>query len=442
MLLKINQYFWKIANLLGNLKLAIFLLLGLAICSALGTVIEQNQSISFYESNYPNTAPIMGFISCNLILLSGLNNIYQTWWFTILLLLFAATLFSCTLVRQIPSLKMARLWQFYTSNQSLKKIGPNFNLQKTSLSKLAFILKSDDYNVIQKGSFLYAYKGLPGKIGPIIVHASLIIVLFGALLGNLSGFISQELIPLGGIFHIQNIISSGPFSSIPQNFEGYVKDFKIAYNDEGSIDQFYSDLSILSNEGNEMKYKTIYVNEPLRYNGIVFYQTDWSIVNLSLNVDNNKEFSIPLKFISVPNEGKFWISSLPIQKSEQNENNDILLVLEDLTGKLLLYNKNQQLLGVVNVGDNFLINGHSLRITEIVSSTGLQIKSDPGIPFVYFGFLLLMFSIVISYISYSQIWAIKKDKKLYISGRTNRAIYSFEQYMIKTVNTLNGITVL
>lgn len=436
MLLKINQYFWKIANFLGNLKLAIILLLSLAGFSALGTIIEQNQSISFYESQYPNSSPLLGFVNSDLILLLGLNNIYKTWWFILLILLFATSLFSCTLVRQIPSLKMARLWQFYTKGQNLEKIGLYLQLQKTSLSKLAFILKSDNYSVIQKGSLLYAYKGLPGKIGPIIVHASLIIVLFGALLGNLSGFVAQELIPLGGIFHIQNIVDSGRLSYIPQNFEGYVRDFKIAYNDEGAIDQFYSDLSILNNQGLEIKNKTIYVNEPLRYNGVVFYQTDWSIINLSINIDNQTEFQAPLKLINLKNDGKFWISSLPIDNLKNSQSNNLLLILEDLTGRVLIYNQNQDLLGIVNVGDNFLINGHRLKITEIVASTGLQIKSDPGIPFVYFGFALLMFSIIISYMSYSQIWAIKKKRRLYISGRTNRAIYSFEQYITNLTNNL------
>lgn len=438
MLVKFNQYFWKGANILGNLKLAIFLLLGLAFCSALGTVIEQNQNISFYENNYPNSSPVMGFISSKFIFLFGLNNIYQNWWFTTLIVLFAASLFSCTLVRQIPSLKMARLWQFYTKDQSLKKIGLNFDLQKTSICKFAFTLKSYNYNVIQKGKFLYAYKGLPGKIGPIVVHASLIVILFGSLLGNLSGFVSQELIPLGGIFHVQNVISSGSMTEIPQDFEGYVQDFKIAYNDEGSIDQFYSDLSILDTNGDEIKRKTIYVNEPLRYRGMVFYQTDWSIVSLSINLDKQLDFQLPLKLIDVKGEGKFWISSLSLDTNEQTGNNNILLVLEDLTGKALIYNGNQQLLGIVNVGESFAINGHSVRITEIISSTGLQIKSDPGIPFVYFGFFLLMMSIVVSYLSYSQIWAIKKDKQLVISGRTNRAIYSFEQHITKITNTVNS----
>lgn len=303
---------------------------------------------------------------------------------------------------------------------------------------MAFVLKSSDYNVIQKGNLLYAYKGLPGKIGPIVVHASLIMILFGAVLGNLSGFVSQELVPLGGVFHIQNVINSGSLSYIPQNFEGYVKDFKIAYNDEGSIDQFYSDLSILNSDGDEVQSKTIYVNEPLRYQGIVFYQTDWSITNLSLSIDNKTEIQLPLKSISVKGEGKFWIASLPIGNVEKKNNDNVLLVLEDLTGKILLYNSNQQLLAIINVGDNIRLNGHSIRITDIISSTGLQIKSDPGIPLVYFGFLFLMLSIVLSYFSYSQIWAIKDNKNLYLSGRTNRAIYAFEQHMNKIVNTLSN----
>ena len=438
MLVKFNQYLKKSIGFIGNLKLAIILLLVLAIFSAFGTIIEQNQNVSFYENNYPNSAPLFGFISSQVIFLFGLNRIYQTWWFTSLILLLAVSLFSCTLSRQIPSLKMARLWQFYTNDKNLEKLGLNFNLQKMSLSKLAFILKSEDYNVIQKGKYLYAYKGLPGKIGPIIVHASLIIILFGSLLGNLSGFVSQELVPLGGIFHIQNIINSGTLSYIPQDFEGYVRDFKIAYNSEGAIDQFYSDLSILDSAGEEVKKKTIYVNEPLRYKGIVFYQTDWSITSLSINVDGQVNFQLPLRSITVKGEGKFWIASLPTGKIGKSLNTIVLLVLEDLTGKVLVYNSNQQLLAIVNVGDNVLLNGHIVKITDIISSTGLQIKSDPGIPFVYVGFFFLMLSIILSYLSYSQVWAIKKNKDLYISGRTNRAIYSFEQQMTKIVNTLNN----
>ncbi len=438
MLIRINQYFRKSVNILGNLKLAIILLLILAVCSALGTIIEQNQNISFYENSYPNASPLYGFISANLIFFFGFNNIYQAWWFITLIILLAISLFSCTLSRQIPSLKMARLWQFYTKKQTLKKIGLNFSLAKTSLSKLAFTLKKSDYNVIQRGSILYAYKGLPGKIGPIIVHISLIIILFGSLIGNLSGFVAQELIPLGGVFHIQNLITSGPLTTVPQNFETYVKEFKIAYNEEGAIDQFYSDLIVLNTSGEKVSEKIIYVNEPLRYNGVVFYQTDWNVNSLFINVDQQVNIQLPLKAINVQGEGKFWITSIPGGNLNNATAKTILFVLKDLTGKILIYDTNQELLGNLDVGSAFSFNGHIIRIVNITSSTGLQIKSDPGIPFVYIGFLFLILSIILSYFSYSQIWAIKEKKKLYISGRTNRAIYSFEQQLTTLIRNLNN----
>jgi cytochrome c biogenesis protein ResB len=58
-----------------------------------------------------------------------------------------------------------------------------------------------------------------------------------------------------------------------------------------------------------------------------------------------------------------------------------------------------------------------ITLLEIISSTGLQIKTDPGIPVIYLGFFLLMLSTLISYITYSQIWIIQKTKLLSVEPR-------------------------
>jgi cytochrome c biogenesis protein ResB len=58
-----------------------------------------------------------------------------------------------------------------------------------------------------------------------------------------------------------------------------------------------------------------------------------------------------------------------------------------------------------------------ITLLEIISSTGLQIKTDPGIPVIYLGFFLLMLSTLISYITYSQIWIIQKKKLLSVEPR-------------------------
>jgi cytochrome c biogenesis protein len=74
-----------------------------------------------------------------------------------------------------------------------------------------------------------------------------------------------------------------------------------------------------------------------------------------------------------------------------------------------------------------------LTFVEIISSTGLQIKTDPGIPMIYSGFFFLMLSTLLSYITYSQIWLIQRNQKLFIGGTTNRAIFDFELEFFKVI---------
>ena len=67
-----------------------------------------------------------------------------------------------------------------------------------------------------------------------------------------------------------------------------------------------------------------------------------------------------------------------------------------------------------------------LALLDIISSTGLQVKLDPGIPLIYSGFGFLMVSTLISYITYSQVWMIQEQKRIFIGGATTRAILDFE----------------
>jgi cytochrome c biogenesis protein len=429
----INRILWKFIYLLGNLRLAITLLLFIALISSLGTIIEQEKTISFYETNYPITNPVAGFINSDFILFFGLDHVYTTSWFLILLVLFGGSLLSCTFSRQIPSLKLARLWKFFRRDNKINKVGIAFSLNKGSLNQLSYLLRERHYNVIQQGPYVYAYKGLVGKIGPILVHLSIICILVGSILGSLTGFMLQELVPKGELFHLQNIISSGSLSYIPQNFEGYINDFNIAYNDQGIVDQFYSEINILDNNLQIQKEKTIFVNEPLRYSGVTFYQTDWSIVSLKFTLNQRQNVETSLREIAGDNTSRFWIGSLV-----DGDKNKVLVVLQDLTGKYLLYDSEKKLLGQSEIGHKIFFNGNELRLNKILPSTGLQIKSDPGIPLVYIGFFFLIFSVLLSYTSYFQIWVVKKQNKVYVYGDTNRAIYFFEKSILEIINNVQS----
>lgn len=428
----IQQISWRCASMLGNLKLSILLLLLIAISISLGTVIEQEKSITFYELNYSKNNPVLGILSSNLILSLGLDHVYSTTWFFFALGLFSLTLICCTITRQIPSLKLAKLWQFLRKSNSARAKSFTIIIENTNLQRCSYILRKNNYNVIQQGCYFYAYKGLLGKISPIFVHISMLVVLLGSVGSVLTNCIIQEIIPKGYYFHPQNAINSSPFSHIPQNFEGYVKDFQISYTDQGSIDQYYTDLNILDKNLETKKEKIIFVNEPLKYNEITFYQTDWGIDKLSL-IEQKIEKEIDLQPITSANNSKFWAGSFASDKN-------LAVTIQDLTGNCLIYNKAGKLIGMKQIGSIVYLKGIKARFVRLLPSTGLQLKLDSGVPLIYLGFLILIPTIILSYTSYSQIWGIKKGRNLHVHAETNRALYSFERsvFELKSVLESNG----
>ena len=92
----------KSFQIFTNLKFAIFILLLIAIASSVGSIIEQNENLEFYKTNYSLTSPIFGFVNWKIIVTLGLDHIYTTFWFLLLLLILGISLISCTLTRQFP----------------------------------------------------------------------------------------------------------------------------------------------------------------------------------------------------------------------------------------------------------------------------------------------------------------------------------------------------
>ena len=47
-----------------------------------------------------------------------------------------------------------------------------------------------------------------------------------------------------------------------------------------------------------------------------------------------------------------------------------------------------------------------------------------------------MLGVIMSYVSHSQIWALQKDGRFYVGGRTNRAQVAFEREVIEILDQL------
>ncbi|MDV2995185.1 MAG: Cytochrome c biogenesis protein CcsB [Chroococcidiopsis sp. SAG 2025] len=426
----------ELLPILTDLRLAIVLLLAIALFSASGTVIEQGQSIEFYKANYPTDPALFGFLSWKVILTIGLDHVYRTWWFLSLLILFATSLTACSFTRQLPALKAARNWKLYDQPRQFQKLALSAELDNASLSSLTQLLQQKRYRVFQgEQNNLYARKGIAGRIGPIIVHIGIVIILAGAIWGAMTGFVAQEMVPSGESFQIRNIIDAGPLAApqIPKDLALKVNRFWIDYTPTGSINQFYSDISALDRQGQEVKRKTIFVNEPFRYRGVTFYQTDWGIAAIRIRFNHSPTLQLPMAALNTNGNGRLWGTWIPT-KTDLSEG--VSLLAKDLQGTLLIYDAKGQLVDTLRAGMATTVNGVTLRIVEVVGSTGLQIKADPGIPIVYAGFGLLMLGVVMSYVSHSQIWALEKDGHFYVGGRTNRAQVAFEREMLEILDQI------
>ena len=417
----------KVFRLLADLRFSIFILLLISCCSIVGTVIEQDQSIETYKMNYPLTNPVFGFLSWDRILQFGFDHVYKTWWFLMLIFLFGLSLILCSFLQQLPSLKIARRCQFFRTTEQFYRLKISTILNNFSLNKILSRLKNKKYSIFQQKNIVYCYKGLTGRIAPIIVHFSMILVLLGTIIGSLFGFKAQEIVPKTENFHIQNIVTNGPLTVVPKT-AARINDFWITYTKKKTISQFYSDVSILNSEGNEIERKTIYVNYPLIYKGIYFYQTDWNLIGLRLQNSNHQIIEYPLINV-LNNQEKVWLTWI---SNNQLSTDGIILIIDNLEGYCSIYNETGQFIGNIELNETINFK-QPLTLLEIISSTGLQIKTDPGIPMIYSGFFFLMISTLISYITYSQVWMVQKNKKIFIGGNTNRAIFEFELEFFKFI---------
>jgi cytochrome c biogenesis protein len=418
----------KIFRLLADLRFSIFILLLISFCSIIGTIIEQDQSIEIYKMNYPLTNPVFGVLTWDQILNFGLDHVYRTWWFYSLLFFFGLSLITCTILQQLPLLKIARRCQFFRTTRQFYHLRIFTILKNFSFSKIIVKIKQNEYLIFQQKNTIYCYKGLIGRIAPILVHFSMILILLGTIFSSLLGFKAQEIIPKTEHFHIQNILTTGQFTVIPK-LSTRINDFWITYTKNKTISQFYSDISVLDKQGNETFRKTISVNSPLIHKGIYYYQTDWNLIGLRFQTLKEDILEYPLLNFS-KTQDKIWLTWISTNYSIFE---GLIVIIDNLEGYCSIYNETGQFLGNVELNEmSKFIN--SLILLEIISSTGLQIKTDPGIPIIYSGFFFLMISTLISYTTYSQIWIIQNKEKLFIGGTTNRAVFDFELEFFKIIN--------
>jgi cytochrome c biogenesis protein len=119
-----------------------------------------------------------------------------------------------------------------------------------------------------------------------------------------------------------------------------------------------------------------------------FSIADWTLVALRIN-EKEKYFQLPLLSV-VKQEKKIWLTWFPNINYKKENIFGKTFLLNDCKESFLIYNLNGTLLKNIDLNE-FILNTN-YKIVDVIASTGLQIKSNQGILYVYGGFGLLMIS--------------------------------------------------
>jgi len=410
---------------ISSLRFAISLIIFIAISSGIGTFIPQGNNKKFYIDIFDD-APILGFLNGEKVLKLQLDHIYTSFWFLFALILLCISLASCSFRRQIPSLKASLKWIEYESEKKFSKLqlttSHPINQDGEHISKVNLLLKKRGWETYKYKSHISARRGLIGKIGPLVVHIGLIVLLIGSAYGSFTSQSKEQYLVPGESLDLVNESTNSK-----ANVE--LVDFSIERESDGIPKQFISKLDFSSEDLKLNEIKTAKVNHPIRFQGLTIYQADWSISNVVLEIDN---ILYQLKLKEIPEIGnQVW--GVLVELGSENKKN-FLLTIDNENGPLKISN-------VENFsGNNLYINEEPLEINsskvalkKIIPSSGLIIKNDPSIPFIYFSFILIIFGTIISLIPTNQLWILvnNESQKLFIGGLSNKNLVGFKKEFFK-----------
>lgn len=443
-------FFAALWKFLASVKLTISLLLLLAGASMIGTLIPQNADHQTYIRTY-------GEFLYHVLTVFDLFNMYYSWWFRALILLLTVNITVCTLRRwpatwtaavsgppRFESVVNKKPLQEFLDLRKIQDLKPVcMNYLKKRYKGFRVELQNDEY-------IMTAEKGRWSRLGVPIVHLSVVIVLAGALVGSIFGFDGYVNIPEGG--SIDRIQLRNRDASLPLGFTVQCDDFNVSFYDSGEPKEYRSRLGIAEN-GRRVLEKDIIVNDPLRYKGINFFQSSYGAMppdNLELSFTPNGSGEAFRRNVAIGQSVELPAGggSFTVREYNRDYHYKEAEVGEAVTGVL---DKPGQAPEEVVLPLRFpsfdkMRKGQWIIAVERYENknyTGLQVTSDPGVPLVYTGFILLILGCWTAFFVSHQKIVVKvtsssDGSRVRVFGSASRNHVGFENAIRKMAETLGG----
>ncbi len=421
---------------ISDLRLAIGLLLVIALASGIGTAIPQKEAEALYHQRY-DSQPWLGLLRADGLLRLQLDHVYSSTWFLALLAWLGLALILCSWRRQWPALLASLRWVDYSSPRQLSKLSLAETLAcdepDRRLDLLEQELGTSGWQIRRQERRLAARKGVAGRVGPLLVHAGLVVLMVGAAWGALAGQRLERFLAPGRELELLDSRGNSQLTLV-------LDAFSIQRDPAGRPEQFTSRLRILpaGREGGpkpEAKAAEISVNHPLRYQGVTLYQADWSLATIQIRLGNSPVLPLPLQ--TFPQLGdQVWGLVLP---TRPDGSDPVLLSLSSEEGPVEVYGPDGKALARITPGGEAVeVRGLPIRVESVMPASGILLKRDPGVPLVYGGFALALLGGGLSLVATRQIWAIAEPTaaRLHVAGLCNRNLTGFARELPELVQRL------
>jgi cytochrome c biogenesis protein len=438
----------------SSLKCGLTLLGSVGTAVVVGTVVLQRPMAreGQLEQIYaPQTIRLLEFL--------GLFDVFHAWWFILLLGLLGASI-ALTSLERFPQAwryfsrphRVADEW-FVRKLPFLREIPigarPPEEVLGRAAQKFASLGLRPHSEALKKGT-LYVEKHRLARLAPYVVHLSLLIIFAAAIVDGTWGY--RGFITLGPgtrTQQVESLSSSGASHVLP--FTLRCDNAGMEKYPDGSPRQYWSRLAIEEN-GREVLRKQIFVNDPLTYKGIRFFQASFgpSGVPIKLVIEASwpgqkrapQAFTLrPNEVVSLDDSGTkveladfvpdFVLEGDQLSTRSNEPNNPaVRLVVSQAGGSatsVWFFPKFPQMNFPSEAGIAF-----QLRDVEMGYTTGLQVAKQPGKELIWGGCLLLTAGLVLAlYMMHIRIWGvIGRDAMgrpvLLLGGQPSKYRESFE----------------
>ncbi|MBF0201272.1 MAG: cytochrome c biogenesis protein ResB [Desulfamplus sp.] len=298
-------------NFFTSVKLTVVVLLLLASTSVIGTLIPQNSSEAFYIQKYGEVfynlfssldifdmygswwfILLLVLLSINIVVCS-MDKLTNTWKIIFPQKVnFNIERFRRLKIRECFDIKgdvndaLARCegivrgeWQTTVKEDAVLKEG--------AVSKENALSQDSTGKTLMGGGVIFAESGRWTRLGVYVVHVSVLLMLAGAVAGSVWGYKSFVAIPEGET--VGGSYLRGTNEYIPFGFDLRCNSFSVTFYDTGHPEEFKSSLTVIK-EGEDVLTSDIVVNDPLRYGGLSFYQSSYgthSARNVALKITSS-----------------------------------------------------------------------------------------------------------------------------------------------------------